>query len=143
MLWTVRLPLQSPFSHVAYKKLVGGGNIEIVNPIIPIALRKLGYTKEQTEDIVNYVLRKEKKDGYEYIVDGKIEGAPHLKEEHYPIFDTANRCGSGKRYISPEGHVKMMGALTPHISGAISKTVNLPHDATTEDIKIFTIYLGN
>ncbi|HPT76347.1 MAG: vitamin B12-dependent ribonucleotide reductase [Epulopiscium sp.] len=123
------------FSHVVYKKLVGGGSIEIVNPIIPIALRKLGYTKEETEDIINYVLRKEKRDGYEYIADGKIEGAPHLLEEHYPIFDTANRCGSGKRFISPEGHVKMMGALTPHISGGISKTVNLPHDATVEDIK--------
>lgn len=127
------------FSHVAYKKLVGGGSMEIVNPIIPIALRKLGYTKEQTEDIVNYVLRKENKDGYEYIADGKIEDAPHLIEEHYPIFDTANRCGSGKRFIPPEGHVRMMGALTPHISGAISKTVNLPHDAMTEDIK--SIYL--
>ncbi|NLK21573.1 MAG: vitamin B12-dependent ribonucleotide reductase [Epulopiscium sp.] len=127
------------FSHVAYKKLVGGGSMEIVNPIIPIALKKLGYTKEQTEDIVKYVLRRENKNGFDIIADGKIEGAPHLKEEHYPIFDTANRCGSGKRYILPEGHVRMMGALTPHISGAISKTVNLPHDASAGDIK--KIYL--
>ncbi|WP_058485801.1 vitamin B12-dependent ribonucleotide reductase [Defluviitalea phaphyphila] len=127
------------FSHVAYKKLVGGGSMEIINPIIPLTLKKLGYTKEQIDDIVKYVLRKEKKDGFDILVDGKIEGAPHLKEEHYPIFDTANKCGTGKRFIAPEGHVKMMGALTPHISGAISKTVNLPHDASIEDIK--NIYL--
>lgn len=123
------------FSHVVYKKLVGGGSMEIINPIIPITLKKLGYAKDQIDDIVNYVLRKENRNGFDIIVDGKIEGAPHLKEEHYPIFDTANRCGTGKRFIAPEGHVKMMGALTPHISGAISKTVNLPNDATIEDIK--------
>lgn len=127
------------FSHVAYKKLVGGGNMEIVNPIIPVALKKLGYTKKEIDDILKYVLRKENKDGFNFIIDGTIEGAPHLKMEHYPIFDTANRCGSGKRFISPQGHVKMMGALTPHISGAISKTVNLPNDASIQDIK--DIYL--
>ncbi|NMA83993.1 MAG: vitamin B12-dependent ribonucleotide reductase [Epulopiscium sp.] len=123
------------FSHVAYKKLVGGGSMEIVNPAIPQALKKLNYTSEQIEDIIGYVMRKENVNGYEMIADGKIEGAPHLKDEHLPIFDTANRCGTGSRYISPEGHVYMMGALTPHVSGAISKTVNLPHDATVEDIK--------
>ncbi|MDR1913947.1 MAG: ribonucleoside-diphosphate reductase, partial [Clostridiales bacterium] len=69
------------------------------------------------------------------IIDGKIEGAPHLRAEHYAVFDTANRCGTGKRAISPDGHVKMMGALAPHVSGAISKTVNLPREATLDDVK--------
>ncbi len=119
------------FSHVAYKKLVGGGFMEIVNPIIPDALKRLGYTKEETDKIVEYVL---KKDENGMIKDGKIEGAPFLKKEHYAVFDTANQCGTGKRFISPEGHVKMMGALTPHVTGAISKTVNLPKEATVADV---------
>ncbi len=120
------------FSHVAYKKLVGGGFMVIVNPAIPASLKKLGYNEKQIDDIVNYVMRKNKDDS---IADGKIEGAPHLTHEHYSVFDTANKCGTGKRYISPEGHVKMMGALTPHVTGAISKTVNLPRESTVEDIK--------
>ncbi|MGL6174393.1 MAG: vitamin B12-dependent ribonucleotide reductase [Cellulosilyticaceae bacterium] len=123
------------FSHVAYKKLVGGGSLEIVNPLLPNTLRNLGYLEEEIEDIVQYILRKETKDGYSIIIDGKIEGAPHLKLEHYAIFDTANKCGTGMRYISPNGHVQMMAALTPHVSGAISKTVNLPNDASISDIK--------
>ncbi|MEG1637470.1 MAG: vitamin B12-dependent ribonucleotide reductase [Cellulosilyticaceae bacterium] len=123
------------FSHVAYKKLVGGSAMEIVNPVIPAALKKLGYLEEEIRDILNYILRKEETEGYSVLIDGKIEGAPHLKEEHYSVFDTANRCGSGSRYIAPSGHVKMMAALTPHVSGAISKTVNLPYDATVSDIK--------
>ncbi len=122
------------FSHVAYKKLVGGSSMEIANPIIPDVLKKLGYTTSNIQDITDYILKKEHKDGYEQIVDGKIEGAPHLKQEHYALFDTANKCGSGTRYIAPTGHVKMMAALTPHVSGAISKTVNLPTEATVEDI---------
>ena len=119
------------FSHISFKKLVGGGFMEIVSPAIPFALKKLGYTQEQVDDIVNYVMHKEN----DMIVDGKIENAPHLKPEHYPVFDTANKCGTGERYIAPEGHVKMMGALTPHITGAISKTVNLPNHATVDDVK--------
>ncbi|HHX59162.1 MAG TPA: vitamin B12-dependent ribonucleotide reductase [Epulopiscium sp.] len=122
------------FSHVAYKKLVGGGSMEIVNPIIPVALKKLRYNEKQINEIMNYILRKTDKGGYQAIEDGKIEGAPHLLPEHYPIFDTANKCGTGERYIAPEGHVKMMAALAPNVSGAISKTVNLPQDATAEDI---------
>ncbi|MDF2614706.1 MAG: ribonucleoside-diphosphate reductase, adenosylcobalamin-dependent [Clostridia bacterium] len=122
------------FSHVAYKKLVGGGSMEIVNPIISSVLEQLGYRESEIKDIIDYILRKEDKDGYMQLIDGKIEGAPHLKQDHYAIFDTANKCGSGNRYIAPNGHVKMMAALTPHVSGAISKTVNLPNDATTEDI---------
>lgn len=127
------------FSHIVYKKLSGGGMLTIINPVIPIALKKLGYTKDQVEDILNYVLDKETvtENGftYEKILDGKIEGAPHLKEEHLPIFDTSNRCGSGKRYISPMGHILMVASITPLISGAISKTVNLPKTATISEFK--------
>lgn len=127
------------FSHCIYKKLSGGGFMTIVNPVIADALDNLGYSKEEIKDILDYILRKEtvNEDGYEYekIVDGKIEGAPHLKEEHLPIFDTANKCGSGKRYIRPMGHVLMVAAITPLISGAISKTVNLPKEATVDDFK--------
>lgn len=120
------------FSHVAYKKMVGGGGMTIVNPVISAALERLGYSAEEITAITDYVIQQDENG---FIADGKIEGAPHLKTEHLPIFDTANRCGTGKRYISPEGHVKMMAALTPHITGAISKTVNLPHDATVADVK--------
>lgn len=127
------------FSHFIYKKLSGGGFMTIVNPVIEAALENLGYTEEEIKDIVEYILRKETvtENGFEYekIIDGKIEGAPHLKEEHLPVFDTANKCGSGKRYIKPMGHVLMMSAITPLISGAISKTVNLPKNATIDDFK--------
>jgi ribonucleoside-diphosphate reductase, adenosylcobalamin-dependent len=127
------------FSHIVYKKLSGGGMLTIINPVITIALKKLGYTKEQIEDILNYVLDKETvtENGftYEKVLDGKIEGAPHLKEEHLPIFDTSNRCGSGERYISPMGHIYMVASITPLISGAISKTVNLPKTATVAEFK--------
>ena len=119
------------FSHVAYKKLAGGGFMTIVNPDIPAALKKLGYTAAQAAEIEGYVMRKDEHGG---ILDGKIEGAPHLKKEHYAVFDTAGRCGTGERCISPEGHVRMMGAMAPHIAGAISKTVNLPREATVEDV---------
>ena len=120
------------FSHVVYKKLIGGEHMTLVNSAIPQALEKLGYPEKEVEAIVEYVMAKNEKG---FLVDGKIEGAPYLKEEHLPVFDTASKCGTGKRYISPEGHVKMMAALTPHITGAISKTVNLPKEATVEDVK--------
>lgn len=127
------------FSHTVYKKLSGGGFMTITNPVISAALKKLGYTKEQINDIMDYILEKENvtEDGfaYEKILDGKIEGAPHLKDRDLAIFDTSNKCGSGERYIAPMGHVKMVAALTPLISGAISKTVNLPKDASVEDFK--------
>jgi ribonucleoside-diphosphate reductase alpha chain len=127
------------FSHIVYKKLVGGGYMTMVNPVIEMSLQNLGYTNEQIEDILNYVLRKEtiKENGYEYekVIDGKIEGAPHLKKEHLAIFDTANKCGSGERYIKPMGHVNMVAAITPLISGAVSKTVNLPKNAVVKDFK--------
>ncbi len=120
------------FSHVAYKKLVGGGYMEIINPAMPSALKNLGYTGEQIDEIIAYVMTKNEQG---VIADGKIEGAPFLKEEHYPVFDTANKCGTGARFISPEAHVKMMAALTPNVTGAISKTVNMPNNATVADIQ--------
>ncbi|MBZ9636542.1 vitamin B12-dependent ribonucleotide reductase [Clostridium sp. FP1] len=127
------------FSHFIYKKLSGGGYMTMVNPVIKASLTNLGYSQIQTNDILDYILRKEKvnENGFEYekIIDGKIEGAPHLKPEHLAIFDTANKCGSGKRYIPFMGHVLMMAAITPMISGSISKTVNLPKNATIEDFK--------
>lgn len=127
------------FSHIVYKKLSGGGFMTVVNPVIELALKNLGYSPSEVTDILNYVTRTEKvKNGdmeYEKLLDGKIEDAPHLKEEHAAIFDTANKCGTGKRYIRADGHVKMVAAITPLISGAVSKTVNLPQDAAVEDFK--------
>ena len=113
------------FAHTVYKKVVDGSSIQIVNQIIPVALTRLGYAPEEIQAIEDYIMNG----------DGKIEGAPYLKEEHLPIFDTANRCGSGSRYLTPIAHVRMVAALQPHISGGISKTVNMPSDATVDDIK--------
>jgi ribonucleoside-diphosphate reductase alpha chain len=127
------------FSHVIYKKLSGGGFMTIINPVISETLNNLGYTHEEIQDILDYILRKETvQDGeysYEKILDGKLEGAPHLKEEHLAIFDCANKCGSGERYIAPSGHVLMVASIVPLISGSISKTVNLPKNATIDDFK--------
>ena len=108
---------------VKYKKLVGGGTIKIVNQTVPLALRRLGYTEPEVNTIVDYVDEK-----------GTIEGAPGFKEEHLPVFDCAFRALNGTRSIHYMGHVKMMGAVQPFLSGAISKTVNLPPDATPEEI---------
>ncbi len=119
------------FSHIVYKKLSGGGLMKLVNPLIDTALRRLGYDAQAIDAITEYVSRE--KDGV--LVDGKIEGAPGLLDEHLPVFDTANQCGTGQRYIHYLGHVKMVAALTPLLSGAISKTVNLPQEATIEDFK--------
>ncbi len=118
------------FSHVSYKKLVGGGLMTLANPVIEQGLKKLGYGELERAEIIDYIMQ-EDEDGM--VVDGKIEGAPHLKDEHLPVFDTANQCGSGKRYIHYRGHVLMVAALSPLLSGAISKTVNLPKEATEED----------
>lgn len=117
------------FGHVTYKKLSGGGYMKLANPLIANGLQRLGYSPEQSKAIQDYIMREE--DGM--IVDGKIEGAPYLREEDLPVFDTANTCGSGERYIAYTGHVDMVAAITPLISGAISKTVNLPRDASVED----------
>jgi ribonucleoside-diphosphate reductase alpha chain len=118
------------FSHVSYKKLSGGGYMKLVNPVVENGLKALGYSESECKDITDYILRL---DDNGMILDGKIEGAPHLRQEDLPVFDTANQCGTGERYIHYLGHVKMVSAITPLISGAISKTVNLPNEATVED----------
>jgi len=111
--------VEPDFSLVKFKELVGGGQMTIVNRTIPMALRTLGYDEDEIEQIEAYV------DEHATIV-----GAPGLASEHLPVFDVA----VGERAISHMGHIRMMGAVQPFISGAISKTVNLPHEATVEDI---------
>ena len=108
---------------VKYKKLVGGGMIKIVNNTVPTALFKLGYTHEQTDAIVSYI-----------DATGTIEGAPQVNDEHLAVFDCSFKPSKGTRSIHYMGHLKMMAATQPFISGAISKTVNLPNNASVEDI---------
>lgn len=204
--------IEPDFALVKFKKLAGGGYFKIVNQAVPLALAKLGYTPDEVQDIVKYivgdpnlsllsamslfdfgftadtikkiesqlasafdirfvfnqytlgteVLEKELKipaevytqSGFDLLthlgykrfeieIDNKhicgtmtIEGAPHLKPEHLPVFDCANKCGkTGKRFLSAEAHIRMMAAAQPFISGAISKTINMPNDATIEDVK--------
>ncbi len=105
---------------VKFKKLVGGGSMQIVNQTVPRALKNLGYPHEQVEAITEYIAE-----------HGHVIDAPGLRPEHYEVFD----CAMGKRAISPMGHVRMMAAVQPHLSGAISKTVNMPESATVEDIE--------
>ena len=105
---------------VKYKKLVGGGSMQIVNQTVPQALRNLGYQEEQVEAIVEYIAE-----------HGHVVNAPGLRSEHYAVFD----CAMGERAIAPMGHVRMMAATQPFLSGAISKTVNMPESATIEDIE--------
>src|SRR4029079_1401171 len=112
------------FSLVKFKKLVGGGSMQIVNQTIPRALKKLGYDEEKIEAIVAFIAE-----------NGHVIDAPGLKTEHYDVFDTA----MGARALAPMGHVRMMAAAQPFLSGAISKTVNLPETATVEEIE--DIYL--
>ncbi|MEW6434606.1 MAG: vitamin B12-dependent ribonucleotide reductase [Myxococcota bacterium] len=109
---------------IKYKKLVGGGMLKIVNQTVPPALAKLGYSSTETDAIVSYL---DKHD--------TIEGAPYLKAEHLPVFDCAFKPARGTRSIHYMGHIKMMAATQPFLSGAISKTVNLPNEATVEDIE--------
>ena len=109
---------------VKYKKLVGGGMMKIVNQTVPAALKKLGYTQAQVTDIIGFIDENE-----------TIEGAPHLKEKDVAVFDCAFKAMRGTRSINYMGHIKMMGAVQPFISGAISKTVNVPKNATVEDIE--------
>jgi len=111
--------IEPDFSLVKFKKLVGGGSMQIVNQTIPRALRKLGYAEETVEAIIEFIGE-----------NGHVIDAPGLKVEHYAIFDTA----MGARSITPMGHVRMMAAVQPFISGAISKTVNMPEDATVEEV---------
>jgi len=109
---------------VKYKKLVGGGMLKIVNETVPEALRKLGYPDNQVTEIIEYIDEQD-----------TIEGAPHLKENHLPVFDCSFKPANGSRSIHYMGHIRMMAAVQPFISGAISKTVNMPSDATVEDVE--------
>jgi ribonucleoside-diphosphate reductase alpha chain len=109
---------------VKYKKLVGGGLMKIVNQTVPMALKKLGYSPTQVKEIVEYI------DEHE-----TIEGAPHIKDAHLPVFDCAFKPARGLRSIHYMGHIKMVGATQPFLSGAISKTVNVPKEATVEEIE--------
>jgi ribonucleoside-diphosphate reductase alpha chain len=109
---------------VKYKKLVGGGLMKIVNGTVPMALQKLGYNPQQVKEIIEYIDENE-----------TIEGAPHIKDSHLPVFDCAFKPARGVRSIHYMGHIKMMGATQPFLSGAISKTVNVPKEATVEDIE--------
>jgi ribonucleoside-diphosphate reductase alpha chain len=109
---------------VKYKKLVGGGLMKIVNQTVPMALKKLGYNPTQVKEIVEYI------DEHE-----TIEGAPHIKDAHLPVFDCAFKPARGVRSIHYMGHIKMVGATQPFLSGAISKTVNVPKEATIEEIE--------
>ena len=112
--------VEPDFSLVKFKKLVGGGSMQIVNQTIPRALRRMGYAEETVEAIVEYIAE-----------HGHVVDAPGLRPEHYEVFD----CAMGERAISPMGHVRMMSAVQPFISGAISKTVNMPETATIEEIE--------
>jgi ribonucleoside-diphosphate reductase alpha chain len=109
---------------VKYKKLVGGGMLKIVNSTVPMALERLGYAPDEVREIVQYI-----------DANDTIEGAPYLKDEHLPVFDCAFRPFNGMRSIHYMGHIRMMAAVQPFLSGAISKTVNLPNDASPEDIR--------
>lgn len=108
---------------VKWKKMVGGGKAKLVNSTVPMALKHLGYAPEEIRAIVAYI-----------DAEGTIEGAPHLKPEHLPVFDCALRPAKGTRCISHMGHVRMLAAVQPFISGSISKTVNMPNDATPQDV---------
>src|SRR3954462_3653946 len=109
---------------IKYKKLVGEGFLKIVNQTVPAALRKLGYGAEEVDEILAYLMEHE-----------TIEGAPQLKAQHLPVFDCPFKPANGERSIHYMGHVRMMGAIQPFISGAISKTVNMPEAATAEEIE--------
>lgn len=108
---------------VKYKWLVGGGMMKIVNQTVPEALMRLGYSEAERKDILDFIE-----------VQDTIEGAPHMKAEHLSVFDCAFKAAKGTRTITHLGHIRMMAAVQPFISGAISKTVNMPHEATVEDI---------
>jgi ribonucleoside-diphosphate reductase alpha chain len=109
---------------VKYKKLVGGGMLKIVNQTVPTALKRLGYDPKQINEIVQYIDDND-----------TIEGAPHLLEQHLSVFDCAFKPANGTRSIHYQGHLKMMGSVQPFISGAISKTINMPTNATVEEIE--------
>lgn len=115
--------IEPEIAHVKYKKLVGGGHMKIVNQTIPLALQNLGYSQESIDKIVSHVDEQ-----------GTIEGCDELKQEHLQVFDCSIKSINGSRTIHHMGHVRMMAAVQPFLSGAISKTVNMPEDSTIEDI---------
>ena len=120
--------VEPDFSLVKSKKLVGGGEITIVNKTVPLGLDKLGYSPSEVDEVVAFVDER-----------NTVVGAPYVKAEHYPVFD----CAIGERAVHYTGHVKMMGAIQPFISGAISKTVNMPETATIEDVTRSTSTRGS
>ena len=107
-----------------YKKLVGGGVLKIVNTTVPRALKRLGYDSREVQEIVEHIDEQD-----------TIEGAPGLREDDLPVFDCAFKPAQGTRSIGPLGHVRMMAAVQPFISGAISKTINMPEHATVDEIE--------
>src|SRR5437773_500221 len=111
--------VEPDFSLVKSKKLVGGGEITIVNKTVPLGLEKLGYAPNEIDEVVAYIDER-----------NTVVSAPYVKTDHYPVFD----CAIGERAVHYSGHVKMMGAIQPFISGAISKTVNMPEQATIDDV---------
>jgi len=115
--------IEPDFSLVKMKQLVGGGWMKIINSTVPMALKRLNYSENEIEDIVKWIEE-----------HGTVEGAPNFKDEHLPIFDCAVRSKEGTRSIPWQGHVKMVAAVQPFISGAISKTFNMPHETTKEEI---------
>src|SRR5258708_918553 len=116
--------IEADLALVKYKKLVGGGLLKIVNNTVPAALRKLGYDSNEVKEIVEFIDEND-----------TIEGAPHLQDEHLKVFDCAFKPVKGARSIAPMGHARMMAGVQPFISGSMSKTVNLPTEATVEDIE--------
>lgn len=116
--------IEPDFALVKYKSLAGGGGYSIVNQSVEPALKYLGYSQADIDEIKKYVLD-----------NNKIEGAPNLQSEYLSIFDCASRCGDGERFLRPMAHLEMMVAVQPFISGAISKTVNMPNEATVEEIE--------
>ena len=115
--------VEPDFSLVKTKNLVGGGSVKTYNAAVPRALKQLGYSDVESEEIVAYIRE-----------NGTVEGMPLLSTKHLPVFDCAAKPQNGTRYISPMGHVDMVGAVQPFLSGAVSKTINMPNDATPEDV---------
>jgi len=115
--------IEPDFALVKMKQLVGGGYMKIVNKTVPLVLKRLGYTEEQIKDIVKHLEETQ-----------NIETTPHIKEEHLPVFDCSIKPPGGKRYIHWMGHVKMVAAVQPFVSGGISKTFNMPNETTIQEI---------
>jgi hypothetical protein len=116
--------IEPDYSLIKFKKLAGGGYFQIINQSVEIALKELKYNDTQIKEITEFV-----SENY------TIEGAPHVSEEFYPIFDCANKCGKGNRFIDHNAHLNIMAAATPFLSGSVSKTVNMPNSATIKDVE--------